>query len=224
MTNRAAKFLSSAALVATPFALWAQSARLEHVPDGQVSASLLIWGLLPYSHVYLAPHIDTGQVAKLVAPGAPDLMLAAVEYADQSDIQPGIRPMSQCGIYFLPQGKPQRFVATVGPDYPASCDGTSAIALMTDSGPRPRLIVLCQTLSAHGDNAVIPFILSWSAKKDGYQLDRPASEWLLDQAVFLDTITKVRHYLTLYDKSKLQHGPPIKPGLKTERSADAGSP
>ena len=201
MTSWVSKMvLIAAGLGASKFAL-AQNAILERVPDTEVSSSLLMRSLLPYPQVYLVPHVDTGQVFRLAAPGASGILLAAVEYGDEHT-----QPMSQCGIYFLPKAGKQTFVSTIGPDETALCEGTSAIALMTDTGPHPRLIVLSLTLSDHGDRYTVPSILGWNLKESAYQLDKSASGWLLDQAVFLDTIAKVRHLLTLYDKSKAQPG------------------
>ncbi len=141
----------------------AQSARLEHLPDGQVNSSQLIWRLLPYPRTYLEPHIEPGQTAKLVFSGATDLILVPVAYGGGE--KDNLRPHLQCGVYLLPRKGQQTYVSVIGPDFPALCEGTDAIGLMSDPGPRPRLIVLNQTLSDHGDEAVIPFILEWNETK-----------------------------------------------------------
>ncbi len=202
MTSWAANLMAFILIVGPAFPGLAQSARLEHVSDGQISSSRLIRKLLPY-RIYLEPRIEPGQTAALVAAGESNLLLTAVFYGDDKT---NLQPHEQCGIYFIPQKGEQTYVATVGPDYPAACGGTEGIGLMTDGGPRPRLIVLCSTYSGVGDRAVIPFILGWVPEKNMYQLDHSTSDWLLRQPGATDTIAKVRRMLALYDKSKVQAG------------------
>ena len=89
------------------------------------------------------------------------------------------------------------YVPTIGSGYPSSCVEVTAVGVMDDKGPRPRLIFIYSTASGANDKAFEPVILSWEGEKHAYELDHRQTNWFFDHPGFGDTVPDVRKALRI---------------------------
>ncbi len=172
----------------------AQSARLVPESWNYINLQQLDWGLIPTA---IAPTIQHEQVFTLRASGFPDLTISPVTFV----ASPEASPWSNCGLYLTPSGQKQTFINLFGNDDPGHCRGTQSIGLMTEPGPRPRLIIICRVISPRGPTDSEPIVLSWDAANRTYERNERQTDWLYNQGSAVGTVANVRRLLDRYEKS-----------------------
>ncbi len=145
------------------------------------------------------PDDGNGQNFVLRAAGAEDLIILPGELSVKTDGKSLSTIEMQCGIFTLDNKGQARYVSVIGPDYkPYSwCEQLNALGTADDAGPRPRLIAEFYVRALSGDHYNYSFVLAWNPTASAYQVDRKASDWLVQQRGS-ETIAGARRALSRY--------------------------
>ncbi len=133
------------------------------------------------------------QVFTLKAQGSPDLLVVPVLFWSEH-----IDPVTQCGVYFMQDKAASYYIQTIGlvelVGY-VDCEKIKAVGVMTDPGPRPRLLFIFQGRAMAGNRDDYPFVLSWDENTMRYGLDKAVTNAIQENEPFPSTIAATRAVL-----------------------------
>ncbi len=163
-----------------------RDAVLAAVPASRQLDILHELGLLPRNHREYPTRLE--QFFVLKSPDQPDLFVVPMAF-----VHVPLGMQGQCGVYFVPDTTTHYFVSAFDPDDAGEkCYSVKAAGLMSDPGPRPRIIVIFDSAAADGNDSWVSCLFTWEDTKNQYVLDTHYDDWLNKQNPIPSTIAGIR--------------------------------